>query len=482
MPGRGSLPQMVPWLAFAAAPGLAFLLLRTNGSLDFEANSAEGHFYIVSVVALMNVVLGLAASVAALRGSSVRVLLLALSFVSMAGIFAIHGLSTPGFLVGDEYNEVTGLSSRLSTLVAAVLLAASAMEFPQPLERAVLRFRLPILAIWILGLIGYGAATLSFPQAIPNALVMSPLMLYGTLFAVVALALFAAQRYFDGFRRSGLPMYGAVALGSVLLVQAQLGMHFGVKYHGTWWLYHVMLFIGFSAILWGLFIEYARGRSPVNAIEGLTLHDPIDQIRAGYTESIRSLAAALEAKDGYTLGHGERVASLSVLMGEELGFSPERLRTLYQGAMLHDVGKIGVPDRILHKPGRLTDEEFEIVKHHPTRGEGMLASAVGSGPELAVILHHHERYDGQGYPLGLKGKEIPLEARIAAVADVYDALRSARAYRPAWTQEEAAEHIASSVGSHFDPECVEAFQKVAARWEAKYADDGAPYLAYRPAA
>ena len=411
-----------------------------------------------------------------------RVLLLAMAFVSMAGIFVVHGLSTPGFLVVEEYLAVTGLSSRLSTLVAALLLAASAIDLPGPIDRQLLRLRVPILAARVAGLAAYGFVGLRFPEQIPEELVTSRMLLDASLVAVVLLAGFTAYRYFYGYRRSGLPMYGAVTLGALLILQAQVGMHFGIKYHGTFWLYHVELLIGFSAILWGLFIEYARGHSPVLAMEGLTLRDPIEQIQAGYTESIRSLAAALGAKDGYTLGHGERVASLSVLMGEVMGLSPERLRALYQGGLLHDVGKIGVPDMILHKPGRLTDDEFAVIKDHPVRGEAMLSAAVGNTGELGVILHHHERFDGRGYPHGLKGRAIPIEARIAAVADVYDALRSARAYRPAWTRDEAHEHIETNSGSHFDPDVVEAFTQVVDRWETTFAADSAPYVAYRPAA
>ena len=312
MPTRNMVEQYLPWAAVAAAPSIAFLVLRANPALDFEARSPEGHFYIVSVVTLINVTLGLLAVLAALRTRSVRVLLLAMAFVSMAGIFAMHGLSTPGFLVGQEYWAVTGLSSRLSTLVAASLLAASAIDLPSPIDRQLLRLRLPILVAWVAGLVAYGFVGLRFPEQIPQGLVTSPMLLDASFIAVVLLAGFTAYRYFHGYRRSGLPMYSAVTLGALLILQAQVGMHFGITYHGTFWLYHVELLIGFSAILWGLFIEYARGHSPVLAIDGLTLRDPIEQIQAGYTESIRSLAAALDAKDGYTLGHGERVGDGTV--------------------------------------------------------------------------------------------------------------------------------------------------------------------------
>ena len=149
------------------------------------------------------------------------------------------------------------------------------------------------------------------------------------------------------------------------------------------WLYHAQLLLGVGAIVAGVVIEYGRGRSPMRAIEQLSVNDPLSQIRAGKTGPILGLAAALEARDGYTLGHGERVAELSAMMGRELGLSPSRLRALWQGAMLHDVGKIGVPDALLHKAGPLTDEEFAIVKEHPARGDQLLAAA-SDGPRNAI--------------------------------------------------------------------------------------------------
>ena len=481
MPARRSLPQIVPWLLLAAAPVLTFLVMRMNPSLDFEISFPDGHFYIVSVVALITAALGVFASVASLRTPNVRVLLLAMAFVSMAAIFAVHGLSTPGFLVDVQYTALTGVASRLSVTVASTFLAASAIDFPERVQSVIRRWRAWVLGSWIALLALAASVSLWQPQLVPEVLMTDERFANFSFVYVVLLSLFTAHRYFDGFRRSGLPMYGAVALGAALIIQAQVGAHFGTKFHATWWLYHVELLIGFSSILWGLFIEYARGHSPVLAIQGLTLRDPIEQIQAGYTDSITSLAAALEARDGYTLGHGERVAALSVMMGEQLGLPVERLRSIYQGALLHDVGKIAVPDDVLHKPGRLDDEQYATIKKHPGRGESMLAAAFSGGVELAVIRHHHERVDGEGYPDGLAGDAIPLEARIAAVADVYDALRSARSYRPAWAKEKAQQHIVDNVRTHFDPDCVDAFIKVVEQWEDKHAADNAPYRQQRAA-
>ena len=306
-----------------------------------------------------------------------------------------------------------------------MLLAASAVEWPPAIERGVLRLRTPILGAWLLAIAAYGFVALRFPASISPELVRTDEVLNASFLMVVVLALFAAHRYFRSYRRSGLPMCGAVTLGALLIVQAQIGIHFGILYRGSLWLYHAELLVGFSAIFWGLIAEHVRGRGLLTAMAGLTLRDPIAQIQAGYTESIRTLAAALEAKDGYTLGHGERVASLSVLIGEAMGLSPERLRALYQRALLHDVGKIGVPDNILHKPGPLTKEQFTVIKEHPARGEAMLSAAAGNKGELAVILHHHEQFNGGGYPHGLRGKDIPTEARIAADSAPYGAYRPA---------------------------------------------------------
>src|SRR5690606_27190002 len=141
---------------------------------------------------------------------------------------------------------------------------------------------------------------------------------------------------------------------------------------------------------------------------------------------------------------------------------------LSQGALLHDVGKIAVPDAVLGKPGDLTAGEYQVIKGHPSQGAMMLGSAFRGTTELAVIRHHHEWYDGNGYPDALAGDAIPLDARIAAVADVYDALRSDRSYRPAWTAEKAQALMREESGTHFDPACVEALFEVVDRFEAEF--------------
>ena len=174
-------------------------------------------------------------------------------------------------------------------------------------------------------------------------------------------------------------------------------------------------------------------------------------------DALHALIAAVEVKDPYTHGHSARVADLSTRIAFTLSLSPEAVRGLHQGAFLHDVGKIGVPDHVLNKEGSLDDQEWELIRRHPEVGWELVSRADSLRGALSAIRNHHERWDGSGYPDRLAQRDIPLPGRIVAVADVWDALTSDRAYRPAWALDRAMAHIAAGSGSLFDPECVEAF-------------------------
>lgn len=177
-------------------------------------------------------------------------------------------------------------------------------------------------------------------------------------------------------------------------------------------------------------------------------------------ELLETLANAIEARDEYTRGHSERVSHLAVAIGQRLGLPGESLGHLYRAAQLHDIGKIATPDSILHKAESLTEDEWRIVRRHPTDGVEMLAGASLVEPALDAIRHHHERWDGTGYPLGVKGEQVPLLARIIAVADSYDAMTSARPYRAPLDASEAVQELAAGRGSQFDPRCVDAMLTV----------------------
>ncbi len=187
------------------------------------------------------------------------------------------------------------------------------------------------------------------------------------------------------------------------------------------------------------------------------LEDANTQLKEAYYGTLESLRLAVDAKDSYTAGHSDRVSYYSVLIGKQLGMSEEDIEILKQGALFHDIGKIGIPDAVLQKPGKLTDEEYDDIKNHPSIGAKILGPAKIFEKLIPMVLHHHERFDGRGYPGGLKGEEIPYMARIVCVADSFDAMTSDRAYRPRFTVVKAMEEMENCKGTQFDPELVDAF-------------------------
>ncbi len=200
-----------------------------------------------------------------------------------------------------------------------------------------------------------------------------------------------------------------------------------------------------------------------------------------YLATIRSLALAIDAKDQYTHQHILRVQRYSLAVARQLGVTGDELRGLETGALLHDIGKLGVPEYILLKPGSLTPEEFEKIKKHPEIGAAILDPVPFPWPVLPVVKSHHEKWDGTGYPEGLEGEGIPFTARILAVADVYDALTSSRSYRGAWSHEKALEAIRNGSGTHFDPKVTEAFLQVIEGVVRQMAEEGVGPLAGRTA-
>ena len=190
------------------------------------------------------------------------------------------------------------------------------------------------------------------------------------------------------------------------------------------------------------------------------LKQAADENHELFLGSIRMLAAAIDEKDPYTRGHSDRVARYSVLIGQQLGLSPEELDKLRISALLHDVGKIGVDDRVLKKPGALTAEEFEIMKQHPSKGANIMRPVAQLKDVLPGIELHHEHINGKGYPYGLKGDEIPLMARIIAVSDTLDAITTNRPYQSAMDTEAALEIIRKVAGTKFDQKVVEALVRL----------------------
>ncbi len=182
-----------------------------------------------------------------------------------------------------------------------------------------------------------------------------------------------------------------------------------------------------------------------------------EEARKVYVETAIALSKTIEAKDRYTSGHSQRVAIYSVEIGEEMGLPAERVETLRLGALLHDIGKVSTPDHVLLKPSALDDDEFELMKKHPMAGDRILSAIPGLRDMADIARSHHEKWDGSGYPMGVSGDSIPLEGRIVAIADAYDALVTKRSYKPAMPVAKALAILEKDAGTHFDPELVRLF-------------------------
>ncbi len=184
---------------------------------------------------------------------------------------------------------------------------------------------------------------------------------------------------------------------------------------------------------------------------------PAEVLTTATRNQIIALAAVVDAKDPYTLTHSKGVAEIVETIGEAAGLTPEELSDLRDAALLHDIGKVGVPDAILTKPDNLSGEEWEIMKKHAAEGARIVGFVKELAPLVPMIRHHHERYDGTGYPDGLKGDDIPLGARILCIADAYDTMTTPRGYREVLSQEDALEELRWCSETQFDPRLVDAF-------------------------
>jgi HD-GYP domain-containing protein (c-di-GMP phosphodiesterase class II) len=256
----------------------------------------------------------------------------------------------------------------------------------------------------------------------------------------------------EGFARS--PAFAAEGFffyaGRRLIVQD--------KIQGVIELYRRSPFRHYSS--WEVFLEALAGQAAV-ALDNSNLLQDLRRANEELLEAnegmIEGWAVALELRDRETEGHSRRVTDMSVALARRFGFAGQRLDDLRHGALLHDIGKMGIPDSVLLKPGPLSEEEFAIMKRHPAIGRDLLSRMRFMERSLDIPYCHHEKWDGSGYPSGLAGELIPLPARIFAIVDVWDALRSDRPYRKAWPENKVLEHVCSLSGAHFDPAVVEAF-------------------------
>jgi putative nucleotidyltransferase with HDIG domain len=214
---------------------------------------------------------------------------------------------------------------------------------------------------------------------------------------------------------------------------------------------------------WLEFLETLAGQAAI-AINNTSLFNGLQRSNAdlarAYDATLEGWSRALDLRDKETEGHSQRVTELTLRLALALGVSQNDLVHVRRGALLHDIGKMGIPDGILLKPGPLSDEEWVIMRRHPTHAYELLSPITYLRPALDIPLYHHEKWDGTGYPHGLAGDQIPLTARLFAVADVWDALRSDRPYRKSWDEDKTRAYLRDQSGLHFDPAVVETFMQM----------------------
>jgi HD-GYP domain-containing protein (c-di-GMP phosphodiesterase class II) len=417
------------------------------------------HFYGVGVSALVATAAAVVLTTVGAREGDSRTVIVGGGFALMAALLAVHGLTTPGMLVGQNgLIAVTGAATL--PVGAAIMMLAALPAFSG--ERAIRRV-LAVEAALGLAIVIFSVLGAVVPSTVPGvpaprsaaaiALFAVGLALYGVL-AVRAMNTFLLTRRAADF---------AAVLGIVLLACALYGALILSFMNLGWWLGHIFEMAGILVVGASLVYDLRRGRRSRALVGDLRAAELVAAEEAYLGARVRALMERLGAKDSSTEEHTRRVAMLAVELGERLGLSPTRLRSLAIGGLLHDIGKLSIPESILKKPASLDDDEYAVVKLHPERGRELLNELGGFDETVArLVLDHHERLDGSGYPRGVDAEELDLATRILAVCDVYDALVSPRVYRPAWAQEEALALLRDESESAFDARCVEALERVVA--------------------
>ena len=368
----------------------------------------------------------------------------------------MHGLLTPGH-VHDAFTAALVRSPWLSTLVAAIFAAASVLPLPGVSNRE--QIRKPWLIFGVVTALSLGYIALSLVS--PNWLAGFPTQddWFQKTLAAITISLFAiaAWHYWESYRFSRVTSQLAVPVGIVLLAEAKVSLTFGTTWYYSWWMYHILFLVSFSVILGGWLMEWRRSRDLGTIAALVSTRGALKQLKRGQPAQIIGLADQIESYHLDTSRHVDRVTTYAYAVGREMNLRALELRELALGGQMHDVGKVLVPYRLLAKPGRLTQDEFEIIKRHTVLGEDLLREVPDLHSIATIVRHHHERFDGAGYPDGLAVHNTPLASRLISVVDAFDAMTAGRPYQDAVSVDDAVAEIERCAGGQFDPDAVRAF-------------------------
>jgi putative nucleotidyltransferase with HDIG domain len=436
-------------------PLLYFEILKSGLLSNHTYELPHEHFYIVSAVSLLALGIAILIGFVGSKLRNIKIIFLSLAFISLAQMFSVHGLSTPNFILGVTH--LPSVSAQLSMILATIWLWLSSFPSDHKWIKYLSDNSRFLFPAWIGSLSVFAVISMNYPQLVDFIPITVRPLNWLVMATTILLNVITMLRYYQSYRYTRFPLQYAIVYSVGWLIISQIIIVTGELWRMSWWIYHFLLLASMMVMLAGLLRQYAEKGNLVKGLKALFTNDPFERITASISPTVKKLVIATEQKDTYTAGHTFRVTMYALKLAEELRLRPELLRAIAQGTLLHDVGKIQIPDSILNKPGRLTTEERDIIEKHPMYGYEMCRDLGFMKEEMSIIRYHHEKWDGTGYPDRLIGVSIPFEARIVAVADVYDALTSDRAYRKAWTHEEAMRFIIEQKGIHFDPDCVDAW-------------------------
>jgi hypothetical protein len=418
------------------------------------------HFVGVGCTALVATAAAIALTIAGARRNDGRTVLLGTAFTVMAALLALHGLATPGIIL--PYNGLVGFTGAATLPIGGAVLALSALPSlrrPRAIKRLLVLQAVLVTAVAVLGTWGMldPAILNDIPQP-GDRLALGAMALACLFYGVLLLR--ALRTFLLTRRRGDLAVIIGIAWLAAAVPPAMLFTYLDLG----WWLGHLFELVGIVLVGIPVAADLRRAAESRPLSGDLSAAELVAKEEAYLGSQVRALTQRLADKDGSTEEHTRRVALRAVQVGEELALPPHRLRDLAIGGLLHDIGKLSVPDRILKKPAPLTDEEFDVVRRHPEWGRRLLGDLGGFAESVRrLVLDHHERLAGDGYPHGRQAGELQLDTRILTVCDVYDALISPRVYREAWTHEQAVALLREEAGTAFDPRCVAALERVLAR-------------------
>lgn len=439
------------WLCLVL-PAATFLAATVRGPL---AEPVFVHvlfaFWSVLAITTLCVVGAIVVVVIGCRRRLAEVAILGSALLAVSVLPLVHGLTIPGVLMGDNS----------ATVVAALVSVPAGLAIAMPLILPDLGISRAVAARWRLwsGATIVGSVTLATVLLLEPNLIAAPhagdpvtiVVIGGSLAGTFALSVRHLHLYQVGRRRASLVVAAAFThLGLstlVFLVEHPFSL--------AWWGAHVADAIGVFGGIFGLAFAHNRDRALAFVLAPVVDRDPLVALELGLTPVVHEFLAALDSKDRTTRDHVVRVGELAMRCGVRAGLTGERLRTLGLGALLHDIGKLAIPDEVLVKPGRLTDEEFAVIRRHTVLGDQLLRGSPLLAPAADLVRWHHERVDGTGYPDGVRSNQLPLEVNIISVCDAWDAITSSRPYQQARVAARGHEILRAGAGSQWTARAVD---------------------------